>query len=1107
MSGDHLDGDSNHAVVKKKSKKKKKQNKLKSSSDVLNVDDTPGKCDTKKAAAVIDKRKRVEELAKLCSQLEQAREQVQQQKQRLLEIREQGKARKTKKKKKSKSATSGLSRTESEMAAGEIPKKPKKEPKKTEEKHQQPIQENEAPITQRLPSKASGNRTSLKDYLEESSSLEWGERKRKKGRKKDGTKSLSGLEDSFSSIPGSVVAPGSNRSLSPLSLNPNRGSVRSLIQSANSSASSLTSPVTPTEPRRTKAIRHPVPSALHSSFNNFNVDRTTRSEPRPIHQRAGISPIKKSQSTNGAVFPPLPIPMRTPTAGQRRAMLTSTLVVMESPNSGTSETKSVKSKSKALQAFFEQAATPTTKRKPENIAATPRTLKKGFVKMNIASPDLDSKRKPAPKRFFDGKSQKQDRAQAYVESAMNIIQDQSHEKEVRSLVQQIDEAGGFPTTRRLSMRDNELVGRMVMAIRNDPKITSIEVSPDAFGTISSTLLDQFIRALRINLHLKSLTFSGVELGNDFLYSLADSMESNFVIEKIDLSRNLFTNAGLADFCEAVATSNSTCKFLNLENQTTPISNASEYFVLEAFRQNKTLQDVKLDFQSEDAARKLQDIISQNQERNQPAFDVDQKLLGVLRYEAERAQELWNEQNEEEAVLEISENDWVDLYELSVLFDKRKLKTQVQEASDDFVPATKKINGDLMSREEKKEFLFGAFKKNLEGSVACFNSDGSFLTPEFIAKYFKEDEEEDTLTFDFHGQWKLFKRFPIHDPDRQVIVTKFVDALVTHPRANEITGINMANTGCGDDFLIALADRCLGDASILPNLYMVNFETNFINVDGIVALAKLIASPTTFKCLQVVRLENQHLMLKSKAEFALARAMRGNYSVVVMSLTVRNLMERQQISKFVVRNLDFIRQARQRHFKATGQQRERNEIEKFFDLVAENDPLIETVEMTGKKRFLTLTREEKLKAAGAFASNSHVKIINLNSSGIDDAFVVELGKSLEVNTTVERIMLEGNDISGEGITAIFRSLAKNATVEEVRLHKQSKMINTSDEHILAEILEPNSSLTKVGIDLRTTMAQVQLNKKLELNRNLSLKLKAASKGGDFEPMESIASIKF
>mmetsp|Transcript_42023 Transcript_42023/g.42892 ORF Transcript_42023/g.42892 Transcript_42023/m.42892 type:complete len:93 (+) Transcript_42023:85-363(+) len=89
----------------------------------------------------------------------------------------------------------------------------------------------------------------------------------------------------------------------------------------------------------------------------------------------------------------------------------------------------------------------------------------------------------------------------------------------------------------------------------------------------------------------------------------------------------------------------------------------------------------------------------------------------------------------------------------------------------------------------------------------------------------------------------------------------------------------------------------------------------------------------------------------------------------MSLCIRNLMELQQINKYVLRNIEFIHQARQRHFKATGQQRERNQIEKFFDRIAENDETVDEVDLVGNKRFLTLTREEKTKAAKSSASNT------------------------------------------------------------------------------------------------------------------------------------------
>jgi hypothetical protein len=102
---------------------------------------------------------------------------------------------------------------------------------------------------------------------------------------------------------------------------------------------------------------------------------------------------------------------------------------------------------------------------------------------------------------------------------------------------------------------------------------------------------------------------------------------------------------------------------------------------------------------------------------------------------------------------------------------------------------------------------------------------------------------------------------------------------------------MANSCCGNDFFTILAERCLADASLLPNLHLLNAETNYITEPGVVALSKCISSPTTFKYLQVVKLENQNSLMTSKAEFALARAMCVNRSVVVCGLRVRNLLEK------------------------------------------------------------------------------------------------------------------------------------------------------------------------------------------------------------------------
>jgi len=766
-------------------------------------------------------------------------------------------------------------------------------------------------------------------------------------------------------------------------------------------------------------------------------------------------------------------------------------------------------------ALIEALTTPVRKQKEAmaSIDKTPRTLKNGFVELNSKksnpfTPGLSSfKELKSPRqRCMDTSHHGGDKAKTFIDYALDRLPHGSGQQErVKALVAEIERLGGFPKTRRLSLRDNDLVGQMIKAVRNDPNIVDIEAHPSMFGTISSTLLSQCIDSLKLNLHVQTLTFQGVELGNDFLYQLATSMEYNFTVKEIDLSSNCFTSEGIAQFCQSLAYNNETVTHLNLKNQTTPISEASQADVIEAFEQNKVLMHVELDFVAESGRTALEAILQRNRNLSpKPLARVDQKLICALSDEVERAQELWEQQQDEQKHSDEDEIDWDYGFELAELFDRHKLKKEAEENSKIFMNAakTKRTNADDLTGEQKTKFLFGDFMKSMEDSVMAFNEDGSFLTPEFIAKYFQERPEEKALTFDFHGQWKLFKRFPVHDPARQRIVDRFVHAIAHHPRANEITGINMANTAAGDDFLISLSRQCLENPSLLPNLHMVNFETNYMNELGIVALSKLMASNNACRHLQVIRLENQKGLLKSRAEFALAKAMRTNRSVVVLSLTLRNLLERERIGKYILRNIDFIRQARQERLKASGQQRERNAVEQLFDRVSANDASVgNVVNMVGNERFLTLTQAEKIKAAKAFGENCHVKELILNGCGIDDAFARALADSFMSNKTLEKVNLEGNDLSGEGIKYLFEGLGKNSSIKEIRLHKQSKIMATVDEELLPDLLQGNTSVTKLGLSCRSQTVNVKLDRLTKHNINLELKEKAAAKGEEFV-MESM-----
>ena len=149
-------------------------------------------------------------------------------------------------------------------------------------------------------------------------------------------------------------------------------------------------------------------------------------------------------------------------------------------------------------------------------------------------------------------------------------------------------------------------------------------------------------------------------------------------------------------------------------------------------------------------------------------------------------------------------------------------------------------------------------------------------------------------------------------------------------------------------------------------------------------------------------------------------------------------------------------------------------------------------MSSNKRFPTLTDEEKSKAASAFARNTFVKKLDLTGSSIGDVFVKALGASLETNKTLEVVVLESNSISGEGLKELFECLKKNTGVQELRLGKQSKPLANVDEDLVADSFERNHTITKLGIDLKSKIAQVKVHRKLSQNINSQLKQKAASK---------------
>ena len=473
------------------------------------------------------------------------------------------------------------------------------------------------------------------------------------------------------------------------------------------------------------------------------------------------------------------------------------------------------------------------------------------------------------------------------------------------------------------------------------------------------------------------------------------------------------------------------------------------------------------------------------------FDKSSLTAGAMMSQEEQTQATMSEKARNSSVappeLNPTTEEWEYFYQLSTQYEQLKAQgveitkdpnAMPQSAARQKAPTKRHEAGDTKNIKSSLEGLLGG--------TPSLTASGNFLTKEYLDDYLVQDAKFGSLTFDYAGQTKLFKRFDRKDSEQRSIAQKFVQVLLEHPRATEITNLNLSNAMLPDVFLEELAKQCLAAAESgggLPKLRVLNLESNLLAQNGTVALSHCLKS-SVFKQLQVLKLENQKMPLPSEAEAALGEALLVCRSLVVVSLRIRDGLARQQVNNSVAFNIDLLRQARRQHGAQTGTltQRKRNEMEQYFDAIAGNtDESITAVDLTGNLKFLGLNATERVKTATAFATNTTVQTLKMVKLKLDDAFAKELGKALALNTTLEKVCLDSNDISGAGIIALLQGLAQNTSIVDLQVRHQSKTMASADEQGLPDLLQDNRTVLKVGVDVRNPLVRTQLERKTNANR--------------------------
>jgi len=439
-------------------------------------------------------------------------------------------------------------------------------------------------------------------------------------------------------------------------------------------------------------------------------------------------------------------------------------------------------------------------------------------------------------------------------------------------------------------------------------------------------------------------------------------------------------------------------------------------------------------------------------------------------------------------------DWDYLYTLAVQYDQYKAKETNQMKNPNSGPkseARQKAPTKAHEQGDKKNM-----KSALEGLLGgpAMTVKGDWLNDGYFDQYLVEDKQFNSLTFDFGGQNKVFKRFDRKDAEQKSMANMYVEALIKHPKSKDITILDMNNALLPDAFFVALATQCI-QKNGLPKVQAMNFESNLMHNEGAEALATAIADPGVWKNLQILKLENQKMQLGSDSENALGEATLKSPSLVVVSLRVQDGLARQQINNSTQANMDKLRQARRKHAAKTGtlKERKRNEMEVHFDKIADNsDPSITDVDIVGNIKYLGLNPTERKKSGLAFKTNTTVRTLKMVKLKLDDEFAKALGEALAVNTTLEKVIVDSNEFSGAGIKALFEGLGKNTSIVDFQVRHQTKTMASADEQALPDLLTDNNTCIKIGVDARNAQIKSLLDRKQSANREYQRKQRVAAK---------------
>jgi len=138
-----------------------------------------------------------------------------------------------------------------------------------------------------------------------------------------------------------------------------------------------------------------------------------------------------------------------------------------------------------------------------------------------------------------------------------------------------------------------------------------------------------------------------------------------------------------------------------------------------------------------------------------------------------------------------------------------------------------------------------------------------------------------------------------------------------------------------------------------------------------------------------------------------------------------------------------------------------------------------------------TEEQQLRLGAGLAKNEHIIEFAAANAKIGERAGATIAKGLTLNKSIGIVNLESNLLGGPGLEALADLLLVNTTIKELLINNQRTAIPSKAETKLANAIEKNTSLQKLGYVCRDQACRQKIDKFIFRNKDLARQARVAA----------------